>query len=49
MLNGKLAFKGNTIFYADKAPKGPVKSKVFASTADHPIKLEILWEDIASS
>ncbi|PLB52893.1 ribonuclease T2-like protein [Aspergillus steynii IBT 23096] len=43
--DNKLSYGGNTTFFADKAPKGPVKSTVFASEADHPIQLEISWKE----
>ncbi|THC99916.1 hypothetical protein EYZ11_000614 [Aspergillus tanneri] len=41
----KLSYGGNTTFFADKAPKGRVKSTVFASQDDHPIELEITWKE----
>ncbi|OJK05180.1 hypothetical protein ASPACDRAFT_74698 [Aspergillus aculeatus ATCC 16872] len=41
--DGKLAYNGNSTFFADKAPKGPTKSKVFASQEDHQIELVITW------
>ncbi|KAL3453761.1 ribonuclease T2-like protein [Aspergillus insuetus] len=41
--DGKLSFKGNTTFFADKAPKGNVQSDIFASEGDHPIELSIGW------
>ncbi|KAL3475051.1 ribonuclease T2-like protein [Aspergillus californicus] len=41
----KLSYNGNTIFFADKAPKGAVQSDIFASEGDHPIELSIGWRD----
>ncbi|KAE8352599.1 ribonuclease T2-like protein [Aspergillus coremiiformis] len=41
--DGKLSYQGNTTFFADKAPKGYIQSKVFASEGDHPIQLTITW------
>ncbi|KAJ5594817.1 uncharacterized protein N7459_001025 [Penicillium hispanicum] len=43
--DGKLAYEGNTTFYADKAPKGRVQSTIFTSQEEHPIELEITWKD----
>ncbi|KAL1987870.1 hypothetical protein VTN96DRAFT_1854 [Rasamsonia emersonii] len=45
--DGKLSFNGNATFFADKAPKGPVQSKIFASKEDHPINLEIVWDALS--
>ncbi|KAE8421887.1 ribonuclease T2-like protein [Aspergillus pseudocaelatus] len=41
--DGKLSYQGNTTFFADKAPKGPTKSKIYASEEGHPIELTITW------
>ncbi|KAL2831072.1 ribonuclease T2-like protein [Aspergillus cavernicola] len=41
--DGKLSYRGNTTFFADKAPKGTVQSNIFASEEDHPIELSIEW------
>ncbi|CAK44243.1 hypothetical protein An02g06990 [Aspergillus niger] len=40
-----LAYNDNTTFFADKAPKGPTKSKVFATQDDHPLELSITWRE----
>ncbi|KAI9371167.1 ribonuclease T2-like protein [Aspergillus egyptiacus] len=42
--DGKLSYRGNTTFYADKAPKGTVQSDIFASEEDHPLELSIEWK-----
>lgn len=42
--DGKLSYRGNTTFFADKAPKGRVQSKIFASEEEHPIQLTITWK-----
>ncbi|OJJ51599.1 hypothetical protein ASPZODRAFT_127698 [Penicilliopsis zonata CBS 506.65] len=39
--SGKLSYQGNTTFFADKAPKGATKSKIFAAQDEHQIELEI--------
>ncbi|PKY08401.1 ribonuclease T2-like protein [Aspergillus campestris IBT 28561] len=39
----KLAYRGNSTFFADKAPKGPVRSEIFASEEDHSLQLSISW------
>ncbi|KAE8153737.1 ribonuclease T2-like protein [Aspergillus avenaceus] len=41
--DGKLSYRGNTTFFADKAPKGRVQSEVYASGEQHPIELTITW------
>ncbi|PTU21778.1 hypothetical protein P175DRAFT_0515837 [Aspergillus ochraceoroseus IBT 24754] len=41
--DGKLSYRGNTSFFADKAPKGTVQSDIFASEDNHPIELAITW------
>ncbi|GAB1211725.1 ribonuclease T2-like [Aspergillus terreus] len=41
----KLSYNGNTTFFADKAPKGVIQSKVYASEEDHPIELTITWKE----
>jgi hypothetical protein len=46
IIDSKLAYNGNTVFFADKAPKGPTQSKIFASSNDHPIELSIEWQEI---
>lgn len=40
-----LSYNGNTTFFADKAPKGHVQSKVFAHGGDggHAVELTIAW------
>ncbi|RAK84712.1 Ribonuclease T2 precursor (RNase T2) [Aspergillus tubingensis] len=43
--DGMLAYNDNTTFFADKAPKGPTKSKVFATQDDHPLELSITWRE----
>jgi ribonuclease T2 len=43
--DNKLTYNGNTTFFADKAPKGHVQSKVFAhgGNDEHAIELSIAW------
>lgn len=45
-IDGKIAYNGNTTFFADKAPKGPTQSKIFASNDEHPIELSIEWQEV---
>ncbi|KAJ9285492.1 hypothetical protein DTO021C3_6884 [Paecilomyces variotii] len=45
-IDGKIAYNGNTTFFADKAPKGPTQSKIFASNDEHPIELSIKWQEV---
>lgn len=45
MIDGKLAYNGNTTFYADKPPKGYTQSDVFATQGEHPVELEITWKE----
>ncbi|KAJ5887966.1 hypothetical protein N7495_008007 [Penicillium taxi] len=40
----KLAYEGNTTFYAENAPKGLVQSTIFVAQEEHPIELEITWK-----
>lgn len=44
--DGLLQYCGNTTFFADKAPKGYAKSKVFATQEDHPIEISMSWHTI---
>lgn len=46
LIDGKLAYNGNTTFFADKVPKGHVQSDVFTfqDVQEHPIQLEITWK-----
>ncbi|CAG7918529.1 unnamed protein product [Penicillium olsonii] len=41
--DGKLAYKYQTTFYADQAPKGRTQSNVYASQGGRPIEIEITW------
>ncbi|RAO64456.1 uncharacterized protein BHQ10_000468 [Talaromyces amestolkiae] len=43
--DNKLTYSGNTTFFADKAPKGHVQSKVFAhgGNGEHAVELSIAW------
>jgi ribonuclease T2 len=43
--DGKLSYRGNTTFFADKAPKGRTQSTIFASQGEHPIDLSIIWKE----
>ncbi|KAL2002725.1 hypothetical protein VTN02DRAFT_6108 [Thermoascus thermophilus] len=45
-IDNKLAYNGNTTFFADKAPKGPVQSQIFASSSaeEHAFELAIEWQ-----
>jgi ribonuclease T2 len=43
--DGKLSYRGNTTFFADKAPKGRTQSTIFASQDEHPIDLAITWKE----
>ncbi|KAF7596425.1 ribonuclease T2-like [Aspergillus hancockii] len=43
--DGELSYRGNTTFFADKAPKGRVQSQIFASEENHPIELTITWKE----
>ncbi|KAF9891110.1 hypothetical protein FE257_005046 [Aspergillus nanangensis] len=43
--DSKLSYRGNTTFFADKAPKGFVQSEIFASAEEHPIELTIAWKE----
>ncbi|OJJ85588.1 T2 family ribonuclease [Aspergillus glaucus CBS 516.65] len=45
MIDGKLAYNGNTTFYADKPPKGYTQSDVFATQGEHPVELDITWKE----
>lgn len=40
--DGKLAYNGNTTFFADKAPKGKVQSDIFISEG-HALEISIGW------
>ncbi|KAH2828439.1 hypothetical protein KXW08_004447 [Aspergillus fumigatus] len=43
--DGKLSYRGNTTFFADKAPKGRTQSTIFASQDEHLIDLAITWKE----
>ena len=44
MEDGKLAYRGNSTFFADNAPRGHTQSDVFATREQHPLELAITWK-----
>ncbi|KAK2748610.1 ribonuclease T2-like [Onygenales sp. PD_40] len=45
-IDGKLSLDGNTIFYADAAPRKRTQKSIFDSEGDHPLSVELYWQGV---